>query len=227
MMRMSARSVHGFNRPQPVASQGAVGTNSEEKCIGALGSPFVTYGEASPSIADPGATIAGLSVPVAAHAVGTSLGVSVLVATNGEASFSAVPTALKRLSVLYGAADTDGNRLSNPDDLGREKNPLNGDTDVDRFDAGAEVYKIVSARRWQLRRELCRHNPGGRGEGVRVGQQCFPGSGSVPTREGVATGVGSERRQSTGGVVSLGGCEASIQCGESCAVKRGGKPSIC
>ena len=60
-------------------------------------------------------------------------------ATNAEGRSSTVPSAANTLRILAGNADTDGDGLTNSDELARGLNPLSADTDGDGFGDGEEV----------------------------------------------------------------------------------------
>lgn len=95
--------------------------------------PAVTITSAS---IDPSGTTATLNVTVGANASGAF----VLVATNPSGSSSSVPSIANTLTALAGGtADSDGDGLSNADELQRGTNPLNPDTDGDGFSDGEEV----------------------------------------------------------------------------------------
>lgn len=85
---------------------------------------------------NPSGTSATLSLTI-----GTQAGQFVLVATNAEGSSDATSSASNTFSVLdlNGAADTDGDGLSNADEVARGTDPLKQDTDGDGFPDGLEV----------------------------------------------------------------------------------------
>ena len=98
----------------------------------ASGPPLVTVTSA---VIDPTGTSATLQVTMAAPA-GSAF---VLVATNAEGRSSTVPSAANTLRILAGNADTDGDGLTNGDELARGLNPLSADTDGDGFGDSEEV----------------------------------------------------------------------------------------
>jgi YD repeat-containing protein len=97
-----------------------------------FGPPLVTVMSAA---IDPTGTSATLQVTMAAPAGS----VFVLVATNAEGRSSTVPSAANTLRILAGNADTDGDGLTNSDELARGLNPLSADTDGDGFSDSEEV----------------------------------------------------------------------------------------
>jgi YD repeat-containing protein len=98
----------------------------------ASGSPLVTVTSA---VIDATGTSATLQVTVPASAAGNF----VLVATNAEGRSSTVPSVANTLRILAGNADTDGDGLTNSDELARGLNPVSADTDGDGFGDGEEV----------------------------------------------------------------------------------------
>jgi YD repeat-containing protein len=97
-----------------------------------FGPPLVTVTSAA---IDPTGTSATLQVTMAAPAGS----VFVLVATNTAGRSSAVPSAANTLRILDGNVDTDGDGLTNSDELARGLNPLSADTDGDGFSDSEEV----------------------------------------------------------------------------------------
>jgi YD repeat-containing protein len=98
----------------------------------ASGSPPVTV--TSAAIASTG-TSATLQVTVPAAAAGNF----VLVATNANGRSSTTALAANTLRILAGNADTDGDGLTNSDELALGLNPVSADTDGDGFGDGEEV----------------------------------------------------------------------------------------
>jgi YD repeat-containing protein len=97
-----------------------------------FGPPLVTVTSA---VIDPTGTSATLQVTMAAPA-GSVL---VLVATSAEGRSSTAPSTANTLRILNGNADTDGDGLTNSDELARGLNPLSADTDGDGFGDSEEV----------------------------------------------------------------------------------------
>jgi YD repeat-containing protein len=88
----------------------------------------------STTIASTG-TSATLQVTVLAAAAGNF----VLVATNADGRSNTAPSAANTLRILAGNADTDGDGLTNSDELAQGLNPVSADTDGDGFGDGEEV----------------------------------------------------------------------------------------
>jgi YD repeat-containing protein len=96
------------------------------------GPPLVTVTSA---VIDPTGTSATLQVTVAAPG-GSAF---VLVASNAEGRSSSVSSAANTLRVVDGNADTDGDGVTNSDELARGLNPLSADTDGDGFSDSEEL----------------------------------------------------------------------------------------
>jgi YD repeat-containing protein len=123
-------------------SSGATVTNIQVTGINLQGSTFTflpaftppSLSVSSASI-DPGDTSATLSVSIAA---GTS-GSFTFVATNGAGSSSAFPSSSNTLSILEGAKDSDGDGLTNAQEIALGTDPFRADTDGDGFNDGVEA----------------------------------------------------------------------------------------
>jgi hypothetical protein len=96
------------------------------------GPPLVTVTSA---VIDPTGTSATVQGTVAAPG-GSAFA---LVAANAEGHSSQVPSAANTLRIVDGNADTDGDGLTNSDELARGLNPLSADTDGDGFSDSEEI----------------------------------------------------------------------------------------
>ena len=96
------------------------------------GLPLVTV---TSSVIDPTGTSATVQGTVAAPG-GSAFA---LVAANAEGHSSQVPSAANTLRIVDGNADTDGDGLTNSDELARGLNPLSADTDGDGFSDSEEI----------------------------------------------------------------------------------------